>query len=302
MLKSATERILCCTSLINRFAFPKTTRRQKVLHVSLKWNVQLLQIWKKVTLNLKMHSAELFYLRQRACEILPTVKLKPSSLSSPSLPPLTCAGCVLQAAPLPEGGEGLVFGPRGPGGASRGQVGGHVPRLCGSGWLGWVKESWVSQSCRRRSVGELQSEKAGGGEGGRGEERQKEEGKGGCGTDDRSLRGFDCSQRKSVYMCVYVCVMLRACEQGFPKWLVQCWAAEHPSAAKQAPPPPKDSHAWAAALMKEGVWWRGLASPHATHTHTVQNTQRQQSAVLLLPWQPQICVGKSEGRKVVVMQ
>lgn len=170
ILKSATERILCCTSLINRFAFPKTTRRQKVLHhvstflSSEMYNYSKYEMVQKVTLNLKMHSAELFYLRHRTCEILPTVTLKPSSLSSPNLPPLTCAGCVLQAATLPEGGKGLVFGPRGPGGAPRGQVGGHVPRLCGSGWFRWRAE-WVraaedgaSESYRARKQEEEKEE------------------------------------------------------------------------------------------------------------------------------------------------
>lgn len=49
---------------------------------------------------------------------------------SPRVSPLTWAGCVLQAAPLPERGQGLGFGP-----SSccwlRGQVGGHVLRACG---------------------------------------------------------------------------------------------------------------------------------------------------------------------------
>lgn len=43
----------------------------------------------------------------------------------PPRPPLTCAGRVLQAASLLEGGEGLAFGPRrGPGGHAAGHVAG----------------------------------------------------------------------------------------------------------------------------------------------------------------------------------
>lgn len=85
-----------------------------------------------------MHSPEAQYLGLSSCEIPSVTGPKQlSSLSSPCLPPLTCAGCVLQAASLPEGGEGLAFGP---GGGPGGQVGGHVPRLCDSAWRGWEKE------------------------------------------------------------------------------------------------------------------------------------------------------------------
>lgn len=71
--------------------------------------------------------------------------LKPSSLCSSSLPPLTCAGCVLQASPLPEGRQGLVFGPCAPGCVPGGQVGGHVP---GSRWLKLGKEELSESELR----------------------------------------------------------------------------------------------------------------------------------------------------------
>lgn len=45
-------------------------------------------------------------------------------------PPLTRAGCILQAAPLPKGGQGLVFSP---GGGRWGQVGGHGLQLGSDG-------------------------------------------------------------------------------------------------------------------------------------------------------------------------
>lgn len=191
----------------------------------------------------------------------PEFKLRSGPVHSLS-PALTCAGRVLKAAPLPEWGEELVFRPSD---ISRGQVGGHFPGLCGSDCFRWVKESWVSHSCGGWSVADLQSVR-GGGEKMRWMTYRREKVR--CSTDAGSLESF-CIQ------CKYVCVcVLRACEQGFPDWLVQHGAAEHPSAAKQAPPPPKDSprpelQRW----RKMRAWWRGSASPlPRTNTHTEYNT------------------------------
>lgn len=156
-------------------------------------------------------------------------------------PPLTCAGRVLQASPLPEWGQGLAFGHRcGPGG----HVGGHVPGSWSWALRGW-SEGELSVSALQRT--ERRSNRGGGRgwrDGGVGGERCSID----AGREGYRWPGDGCSQR----IC-FVCV-LRAYEQGFPDGLFQCGAAEHPSAAKQAPP------RWNA---------RAWAAPHTqTHIHT----------------------------------
>ena len=103
-------------------------------------------------------------------------------------------------------------------------------------------------------------------------------------TDAGSLRGL---QSAYVWVCVRVCVymcacVLRASEQGFPVRLVQCGAAEHPSAAKQPPDRvscpscSNDTHIHTRTHARTRTDWAGY-----------KNTL-QRRAVLLLPWQPQM--------------
>lgn len=85
----------------------------------------------------------------------------------------------MQAAPLPEGGEGLAFGRCC---APRGHVGGHVPRLSSSACRGEGEEERTESDLRRT---ERRSDRGGGG----GEEVEEE---GRCGTDAGSLREYVC--------------------------------------------------------------------------------------------------------------
>lgn len=147
------------------------------------------------------------------------------------------------------------------------------PGLAGSNW---EKKSWVSQSCGWRSADKRHSE--------RGQERRP-------GTDRRGEEGWSTdagSLRESVPVSVFVCVYMRllcGCEQGFPEWLVQRGAAEHPSASEQSPPPQKNSRAWAAALMEDGVVMERPtpSTPCAIYMHTEYNNAQHYCAVLLLP-------------------
>lgn len=66
-----------------------------------------------------------------------------------SPPPLTCAGRVLQAAPLLKRGKRLAFDPGATGCGPGGHVGGHDPGSCCSARLEWEEEeeeNWMSQA------------------------------------------------------------------------------------------------------------------------------------------------------------
>lgn len=113
-------------------------------------------------------------------------------------PPLTCAGGVLQAASLPEGGQGLAFGPRrGPGG----HTGGHVARISS------VRMDWP------------RAERVFGGMNVAGREKTRRRRRGRRKMQHRcwELQGGCCSQLACMRACVHVFARaLRAYEQGFP--------------------------------------------------------------------------------------
>lgn len=237
---------------------------------------------------IKKHIPEVNLLELSPCVIPPSVTgpltLKPFSLSSPRLPPLTCARCVLQAASLPKGREGLAFGP----GASghRGQVGGHVPGSRGSAPLGWENESWVSQGCRRQSERQRATDREGQeNRSSTGEEREI------CSTDAGSLREFDCSQRKCVYLCVLVCVCV--CYVPVSRDFQTGWSSVELQSIplqRNRPRPPLQN-APVPALQQLQHWWRlGLLwggsppspppppplTPPAMRKHACTNAHRAQ--------------------------
>ena len=172
----------------------------------------------------------------------------------PSPSPLTCAGCVLQAATLPERGQRLAFGRGcGPGG----QVGGHVPGLSAV-QLG--EESWVSQSCGGRSAGELRSERGGEeGGGGGGEER--------CKHKCWELEGA--AVRVRLGMCACVCTCVRVCYVPVSRDFQSGWfSAGLRSIPLQRNSPPTESRARAVAMTHTYTRVR----THA-HAQTEQGTK-----------------------------
>lgn len=145
-------------------------------------------------------------------------------------PPLTCAGGVLQAASLPEGGQGLAFGPRrGPGG----HAGGHVARIS-SVRMDWPRAEWVF----------------GGMNVGGGEREDKEEEEEGEEKDAAQMLGASGG---------VVAVSLRACVRAY-MCLHACYVPMsrdfHTSVKLESIPlqrekGPAHSRAWAAAWMRE---------------------------------------------------
>lgn len=116
-------------------------------------------------------------------------------------PPLTCAGGVLQAASLPEGGQGLALGPRrGPGG----HAGGHVARISSvrTDWpraervFGGMNVGGREKTRRRRRRG-----------------RRKMQHR--CWELQGGFVAVSLRACVRAYMCLHARA-LRACEQGFP--------------------------------------------------------------------------------------